>query len=226
MCGRVTLLNGQEIIEVLEGMNRQLPLLPFDELPAARVPTDIWRLRKNAFPGAELSAIVQGNERNLYKLQDLQWGFPVEWQKAPVFNTRIESALDGRTMWADSFQNRRCVIPVAAFYEPHATQTVTSKKTGKQLKRSYLFADPDGLPVFLAGIFEAGYVSVLTTQPNDIVSPVHKRMPLVLRPEELGEWYEGEAAAFADRTNIQLMAIAEDEFLGDNTAAQEQISLF
>lgn len=226
MCGRVTLLSGQEIEEVLSCMNQQLELLPFEDLPAMQPEANQWQMRKDAFPGMRLQAIVENESCDSFQLRELGWGYPVEWQKAPVFNTRIESALDGRTMWADSFQNRRCVLPVAAFYEPHATQTVASQRTGKQVKRPYLFADPTGLPVFLAGVFEAGYVSILTTQPNDVMAPIHKRMPLVLRYGELGEWYEKGSAKFADRSLIPLMAVAEDGFSGYASPNQEQISLF
>lgn len=48
---------------------------------------------------------------------DLVWGIEVSWQKAPVFNARIESALSGSDMWRTAMEEGRCIVPVRAFYE-------------------------------------------------------------------------------------------------------------
>ena len=44
-------------------------------------------------------------------VEELTWGYPVEWRRGPVFNTRIETALaPGRTMWSASFERGQMCI--------------------------------------------------------------------------------------------------------------------
>ena len=113
------------------------------------------------------------------------WGFEPEYAKRIVFNTRIESALAGSPMWREPIQNGRCIIPAAAFYEPHATETVRSPKTGRPVKRQYRFALPGDEPLLLAGVQQDGRCSVVTCEPNRWMLPIHDRMPLILRFEEV-----------------------------------------
>ena len=52
-------------------------------------------------------------------------------------------------------------------------------------------------------------LSIVTTQPNAAVSPVHDRMPLVLGAGESSIWLGADFATLADRSAIQLTAISE-----------------
>lgn len=79
-----------------------------------------------------------------------------------------------------AFKERCCLIPADGFLE--------WKKEGKQ-KLPYLFARKDGQPLALAGLWEQwknpqGEVidtcSILMTEPNDLVKPLHNRMPVIL----------------------------------------------
>lgn len=162
----------------------------------------------DAYPGSEVPAYVMDGNGRLVTVK-LTWGFALEGRRAAVYNTRIETALDQlrrgrRGMWADAIAKGRCLVPVRAFYESHATETVASERTGRPVRRQYRFRLPGAGALLLAGVQHEGQLSIVTTAPNAGVAPVHDRMPLVLGPGESGVWLGPEFARLADRSGIQL----------------------
>ena len=77
---------------------------------------------------------------------------------------------------------------------------------------------------WLAGISEDDHFSVVTTEPNQFVAPVHNRMPLVLRPEELEVWLGSDWGELSDRSGIMLDVAPEEQPKDD--AFGDQLSLF
>ena len=146
----------------------------------------------DAYPGSEVPAYVMDSHGRLATVK-LTWGFALEGRPGAVFNTRIETAFDQlrrgrRGMWANAIAQGRCLVPVRAFYESHGTEIVPSEKTGKPVRRQYRFRIPRAGAFLLAGVQQAGQLSIVTTTPNASVAPVHDRMPLVLGPGESGVW--------------------------------------
>lgn len=130
-----------------------------------------------------------------------------------VFNTRLETATThahtGRGMWAYAATHGRCLVPVRAFYENHATERVPSLKTGRPIRRAYRFT-LQGSPAFLlAAVAQDGKFSIVTTPPNATMAPIHNRMPLVLGSGESQLWLSGKFDALLDRSGIALDAIPE-----------------
>ena len=163
---------------------------------------------------------------NALVISESTWGFEAEWSGKPVFNTRIESALSASAMWRGPIQNGRCIIPAAAFYEPHASETVRNPRTGRAMRRQYRFALPDGEPLLLAGVQAGGRCSVVTCRPNRWVAPIHDRMPLTLRFEEVATWLSPDWPALAnraDRTGLRLVIDPEQPSSPDQPA---QLTLF
>lgn len=114
-----------------------------------------------------------------------------------VFNTRLDTALrqlsDGRGMWAEAMASGRCLVPVRAFFE----------RGGRDVR----FTMPGAGAFLLAGVAQGGQLSVVTTDANAAVSPVHARMPLVLGRGESAVWLRGcpeQLAALGDRSGIRL----------------------
>lgn len=103
----------------------------------------------------------------------------------------------------------RCLVPVRAFYESSATETVASERTGKPVRRQYRFRLPGAGVFLIAGIQQDGRFSIVTTEPNSSVAPVHDRMPLVLGPGESSIWLGPGFASLADRSGIRLDAEPE-----------------
>lgn len=202
---------------------RMIPLT-YDEATAAldsRERTDRARVARrdefdpvyDAYPGSDVPAYVMDSTGRLVTVK-LAWGFVLEGRRGAVYNTRIETALEQlrlgrRGMWANAIARGRCLVPVRAFYEPHATETVPSEKTGKPVRRQYRFRMPHAGAFLIAGVQQEGRLSIVTTTPNASVAPVHDRMPLVLGPGESGIWLGPDFARLADRSAIQLTAEPE-----------------
>lgn len=145
----------------------------------------------------------------------LTWGFPLDGKPNAVFNTRIESALEQlrlgrRGMWAKAIAEGRCLVPVRAFYEGHMTERVESERTGRPVRRQYLFRLPGARAFLLAAVREGDRFSVVTTRPNASVASIHDRMPLVLGPGESATWLGQDFVALSDRSALRLAA--EPEF--------------
>ena len=200
MCGRFVALTSAEIAEVVEAVQqrRRLRSLASDAS------------RPLSYPGNSIAVI--GADGDGIVASTCEWGFQTEWNSKRIFNTRLESALSGKGMWRDMIREGRCIVPVAAFFEPHATETVRSARTGKSIKRSYTFEAPDEAPLLLAGVRDSSHCSIVTSEPNEWVAPIHSRMPLALSFEEVPLWLAGddaslsELASLADRSGIQLRA--------------------
>lgn len=79
-------------------------------------------------------------------------------------------------------------MPVRAFYESHATERVLSERTGRPVRRQDRFRLPGARAFLLATVQQDGRFSMVTTEPNTSVAPIHNRMPLVLGPGESGVW--------------------------------------
>ena len=179
MCGRITLMTYEEIGEVLKAIGHGERMhLDHSDNPGNRA---------QARPGSSVHAIISsiGDSGDNFSVESFTWGFEAPWNKRLIFNTRIEQALSGTRMWAHAINDGRCILPAATFFEPHQSETARSPRTGRQMKRQYEFSSPSGEPLLLASIQQGGHLSVVTTEPNAAVSPIHARMPLVLRFDEI-----------------------------------------
>lgn len=153
---------------------------------------------------APLPPIVPGG----LQVRQMRWGFQESWKAGVVFNTRIESA--AKPLWRDSMEHRRCIIPVHSFFETSATETVPSPRTGRPIKRSYEFILPGHEVTFIGGVWKDDRFSMVTTEANRWMAPVHHRMPLVLRPNELGAWLGPDYLRLADRSSVELEVCAPE----------------
>ena len=141
--------------------------------------------------------------------EKMHWGFTSQYQDGLLINARAETVLS-KPSFRNSVRNCRCVIPAAGFYE------------WNKEKEQVSFTMPQLKILYMAGIWQpsdkGNQFTILTTMPNDSVSPVHDRMPLVLLPEEIQPW-------------IQEWEIAEEILskvppLLERKQDYEQISLF
>ena len=236
MCAHVVMVPQQviqEIIEELEMQNRakmmpdwpaRWPSWPKDATDPSS-PTgseDLWQPNpqdmKSAFPGAQVPLIVPDEEARL-TAKVMTWGYDVPWNKQVVFNTRFDTATKpGKNMWAESLAERRCVIPTFGFFEPHRSETFINPRSNKPNKQQYRFTSPNSPFVFIAGVFEGDRFSLMTTEPNTIMLPIHNRMPVVLEPSELDTWLFGEYLSLEDRGAIDLVATKVERAKKDERA--------
>lgn len=215
MCGRFTMLTYDEVLGVIQSIEFGTPFNPESDWPAQGT---------DAFPGSNVPLILPAKNNHLEAVE-LWWGYPASWQKGVVFNTRIESALSGSDMWSESIQQRRCIVPTRGFFEPHSSETFRNPQTGRTSKQQYHFTIPDSPLLLLAGVFENNHFSVVTTEPNANVFPIHNRMPLVLKQQEVRLWLGENYASLADRASVSLSAerVAHGPQQDDDNS---QLSLF
>lgn len=253
MCGRFTALSMKELTQVIRSVEESLAAAQDasdialsrgadDAAPSPAIDSTGPQVR----PGGSAPIVVpsaawaqdQGKccgsgcakcrwTRNPLALQPIQmtWGYDVPWQKGRVFNTRIEHAGDPSSMWAESLEKRRCIVPARAFFEPHQNETIISPRTGKPTKRQYVFGPGPRAAapwLLLAGVFSDDCFSVVTTQPSPQVAPIHNRMPLVLEPTDVATWLSPGFADLADRSHVQLSIWPELA----NAPSFQQLSLF
>ncbi len=127
---------------------------------------------------------------------------PLKWGLIPSFatdenigfkmiNARSET-IEEKPSFKKSFQRKRCLIPANGFYEWKQIEG-TSKKLPFfiHLISSELFSfagifeswkNSDGNPVFT--------YSIITTQANALLQPLHERMPVILKPAEYEFWLD------------------------------------
>lgn len=123
------------------------------------------------------------------------WGITPDFGKnKPVsqklINAKAESVHE-KASFKSSFKQRRCIIPADGFYE--------WKRLGKKTKIPYRFTLRDDELFAFAGIWEE-YENVngdtqhtflvLTTTPNEVVSEVHDRMPVIISKEMEKKWLD------------------------------------
>lgn len=161
----------------------------------------------SVFPKAEVPLILP--DHNRLETAVMKWGYPVAWQKGPVFNTRADTALGKPgNMWEKSLAQRRCIVPSYGFFEPHKSEKIISPKTGREIKRQYFFQQPGQSAVFMAGVYEDGHFSIMTTTPNRWMEEIHPRMPVVLMPDEIDIWLHDDYTSLFDRSSIELVSQA------------------
>jgi putative SOS response-associated peptidase YedK len=124
----------------------------------------------------------------------LRWGLIPSWAAEQtiahrLINARAETVAD-KPAFRSAFARRRCLVPADGFYE---WQPVAGKK------QPVLFRLRDGRPFAFAGLWESwegagGEVvescAILTTPANDLVRPVHERMPVILDPRHHDDWLD------------------------------------
>ncbi|WP_256377882.1 SOS response-associated peptidase [Synechococcus sp. PCC 7502] len=109
-----------------------------------------------------------------------------------LINARSETVSE-KPSFRYAFKHRRCLIPTDGFYE---WQRVEGSKTKKQ---PYFFGLKDANIFAFAGLWERwespeGDIietcTILTTEANDVVRPIHDRMPVILDPKDYEIWLD------------------------------------
>ena len=142
---------------------------------------------------------IRPNEKGQRELGRLRWGLvPGRWAErgsgAPLINARAETLMR-QPAFAESFRERRCLVPADGFYE---WRNDGSGKTPVwiSLAEGELFA--------FAGIWAAlpsrdggpdlHSCAIVTCEPNQLIRPIHDRMPVVLTPDAEARWLDPGAA--------------------------------
>jgi putative SOS response-associated peptidase YedK len=135
--------------------------------------------------------VEQADER---EQQTMRWGFQPVWrgadQKGPApINARAETLLE-RPLFRSSLPRRRCLIPADGFYE-------WQPRPGSRTKQPYYIRLRDGSLFAFAGLYTDGpsgiedaSCTIITTAANDLMAPIHDRMPVILPREAEAAWLD------------------------------------
>lgn len=178
MCGRFT--------------QRSDPKKLAKEFKVAEVP-DI-EARYNIAPTQDILAVRESAEGR--EMTFLKWGLVPSWSKdtsigGRLINARSETVTE-KPSFRQAFKQRRCIIPADGFYE-------WQRASGE--KQPFFFRMRDESPFGFAGLWERwegqgseaiNSCTILTTEANEVLRPVHDRMPVILHPEEYSLWLEGD----------------------------------
>lgn len=133
------------------------------------------------------------NEGDHNRLDQMKWGLVPFWAKDPsignkMINARSETVHE-KPAFRQAIKHRRCIVPVSGFYEWQPT-------AGS--KQPYFIKMADDSPMYFAGLWEQwkrpedeGFLetfTILTTAANDLVAPIHDRMPVILLPDSFNLW--------------------------------------
>lgn len=180
MCGRYALYGPKSRLRAQFDLD-------FDELGEELTP------RYNASPFLLLPVIRQRPDgQRVCHL--LRWGLIPAWAKEESIGQRLINArgesLAEKASFRSAYRSRRCVVPVRGFYEWKAVAG------GKQ---PYFIHPAQGEFFGLAGLWERwtqpdgtplDTFTIVTTEANELLRPLHERMPLILAPEEYGPWLD------------------------------------
>ena len=153
--------------------------------------------RYNQAPGQDAAVVVAGPAGR--RLDLMRWGLVPFWADDPkigsrLLNARAESVADKPSFRA-AFRSRRCLVPADGFYE-------WAKGPGNR-KQPLRFTLAGGAPFAFAGLWESWEkgeggaehplttFTIITTEPNELVSRVHNRMPVILQNEDEEAWLSG-----------------------------------
>ena len=131
--------------------------------------------------------LVIKNEGKM-KTTFMSWGFISPWAKDPFdkskprpFNARSETVQE-KKLFQNSWRHKRCLIPATGFFEKEfriRRKDYTTFWLGGIWSR---WSSPEGA--------ELESCCVLTTEPNELIKPLHHRMPVVI-PDGIEEiWTE------------------------------------
>lgn len=188
MCGRFTLaVEPEDLAQAFD---------------LAEAPDD-FPPRFNIAPSQPIAAILKSPDDQERHFQLLKWGLIPSWAKDPSIGNRLINAR-GETVatkpsFRAAFKRRRCLIPATGFYEWQ------KHKGGKQ---PFYIRLRNQQPFAFAGLWETWQdidtCTIITTEANEELEPIHNRMPVILNPEDYDTWLDPDNQDTAELQSLLL----------------------
>jgi putative SOS response-associated peptidase YedK len=177
MCGRFELHSAFEIIAQIFGLAGGVSAFPASY---------------NIAPGQDIAIVVDEGGAN--RLLACHWGFVPSWCKElndgyKMINARAETVAE-KPSFRQAFSRHRCLVVADGFYE--------WKNEGGKKKPIYVHLK-SGMPFAMAGLYnlwtspEGEKVctsTIITTDANESLKPVHDRMPVITPPDKYNLWLD------------------------------------
>jgi putative SOS response-associated peptidase YedK len=147
----------------------------------------------NIAPTQQVAVVISEGVR---RLVPVQWGLVPSWAKDPsvgnkMINARAETITE-KASYRNAFKKRRCLVVADGFYE--------WQKTGDG-KRPIYIRLKSGKPFGFAGLYEVWEppeggalttCTIITTEANELMKPIHDRMPVIVPKEKQDLWLDPE----------------------------------
>ena len=149
----------------------------------------------NAAPQSVQPVVRINRDSGQPEFAPMRWGLVPFWAKDAKFgyttiNARAEEVAS-KPAYREALKKRRCLVPADAFYE--------WQRIDKKTKHPFAFALKSGEPYAMAGLWERWQpkegaaletFTILTTDPNELMEPIHNRMPVILAQRDYGRWLD------------------------------------
>ncbi len=180
MCGRYTLqANPEELAK---------------QFSATIDDASLFKPRYNIAPSQSVAVVLLKPDTTQRELVQLHWGLIPSWAKDPkvsysTINAKAETEAE-KPVFRSAFRKRRCLIPASGFYE--------WQQEGKQKQPMYIRLK-DHHPFAFAGLWEhwepkgRGAIescTIVTTDANAFMLPIHNRMPVILASQDYDHWLD------------------------------------
>ncbi len=180
MCGRFSQSQPADVIAQAFQVAEVPPLTP----------------RYNIAPTQSVATVLQTPEHQNRQFRMLHWGLIPSWAKdtkmgARLINARAETVAE-KPAFRSAFRQRRCLVLADGFYE-------WQQQESKKQKQPFYFRLSDKHPFAFAGLWECWEdgsgekiesCTLLTTEPNELMNPIHNRMPVILDPKDYDLWLD------------------------------------
>ncbi len=179
MCGRYTLTTPPEALR---------------DLFAFEGPSPNLAPRYNIAPTQDAPVVRRREDGDGRELALLRWGLVPSWSKEPksgysTINARAETVAE-KPAFRRPMRSRRCLVPADGFYE--------WRPAGRR-KQPYRIVMKDGAPFAFAGLWDRWRggdgetiesFTIIVTEANALLRPIHDRMPVILDPADYAAWLE------------------------------------
>lgn len=150
--------------------------------------------RYNIAPTQQVATILRSNSKSEREFKWLRWGLIPHARKERSIGNKLINAR-GETVaqkpsFRSAFRRSRCLIIASGFYE---------WQRAENRKQPFYIQQIDRLPFALAGLWsnwqspEVETIStctIITTEANEIMIPIHKRMPVILESTDYDLWLD------------------------------------
>ncbi len=182
MCGRFTLIARRD------DLARDLGI------PREAIPEDL-KPRYNIAPSQPVPILLDDGE---IRFALFQWGLVPHWAKDPAIGNRMincrSETITEKPTFRGPFRKQRCLIIADGFYEWFAQEKGTAKIP-------YYIRMKSGRPFTFAGLWsrwtapdgeELLTCTIITGEPNEMISEIHHRMPIIVPPDHRTAWLDPE----------------------------------
>lgn len=152
--------------------------------------------RYNIAPTQPVATVLRTPEHQDRQFRMLHWGLIPSWAKdkkigARLINARAETVAE-KPAFRSAFRKQRCLVLADGFYE-------WQQQENHKQKQPFYFRFQDGRPFAFAGLWEhwedangdeLESCTLLTTQANELMRPIHNRMPVILDPKDYDLWLD------------------------------------